>query len=714
MTKKMLNLMAVAFLLLALFGTSIPAQTLEDIKFPKLNDIKIPDVEIVTLDNGIRLYLLEDHSLPVFDVNVRIAGGSYLEPADKVGLADICGTVMRTGGTKKYTGDEIDAKLEGVGGAVETFFGLESGGAGINVLSEYTDMALEILAEVLRRPVFDEEKLNLAKVQSRSGISRRNDDPSGLTRREFQKQIYGEDSPYARHTEYATIDAISRDDLVAFHKNVVIPENIQMAISGDFDKKEIIAKVKQYFGDWEKGNVPLPPLPEVNYDFRSKVYYAEKPDAAQSFVRIGHIGGLVSDEDYAAKIVMNSILGGGFGSRLVDNVRTKLGLAYSTGGRYISNISHPGYFFTIVSTQPGRTLEAAREMMKQIESMKTDPPTEKEMKKGKDGYLNSFVFNFDTRGEVVNRMMNYDYYGMPEDFLQQEKAAVEKVTPEDVMNAAKNNLRTDEMIYVVVGNEADFDEPLSALGLGEAEVLDISIPSGETRRELEITDANLEKGLGLVRAAVAAHGGLDNFKAIKNLHTAGSHTIIMQGQEIPLQFETTKVLPTQDHSVMNLMGREMIDIRNNDIGWATDPMTDQLKEKTADDLANDDKENRRANLFIMQTSDAPDYRAVYDGSGDLDGVAIEYVALIDAAGDPICRLGFDAGTHELLCKEYWGQTALGEGNIQERYSEFAEVGGVKMAMKSESMMNDQVVTRTAYTTFEVNVDVPAGTFDKPE
>ena len=416
MIKKLFGIISVGVILLTVCGVTLHAQDVDKIDFPKLNKLNIPDVDKVTLENGMRLYLLEDKSLPIFNVSVRINCGSYLDPFDKVGLASICGMVMRTGGTEKWTGDQIDEMLEGIGASVEVGIGDISGSAGINVLSDYQDLALEVLAEVLRRPVFDEDKIDLAKMQQRSAISRRNDDVGGVALREWRKLVYGSDT-YFRNPEYATIEAITRDDLMAFHKDYVAPENIQMAIIGDYDRDAVLETVNKYFAAWARGGVPVPPVPKVDYDWRTKVYYVEKPEAKQSFIRIGHLGGLVTDDDYADKIVMNSILGSGHGSRLMDAVRTKMGLAYSVGGRYISNIAYPGYFFAVGSTEPDNTVKTAREMIKQIKTMQTDLPTEDEMHKGKDGYLNSFVFNFDTKREVVTRMMNYDFHGLPADFF---------------------------------------------------------------------------------------------------------------------------------------------------------------------------------------------------------------------------------------------------------------------------------------------------------
>ena len=161
-TRKLALTVILGVFLLALVASGALAQNVENLKFPKLNKLETPNIEKMTLDNGMKLYFLEDKSLPLFNVRVRMNVGGYLDPFDKVGLASVCGTTMRTGGTKKWTGDQIDEMLEGIGGMVEVGIDEISGSAGINVLSDYTELALEVLAEVLRNPVFDQDKIDLA------------------------------------------------------------------------------------------------------------------------------------------------------------------------------------------------------------------------------------------------------------------------------------------------------------------------------------------------------------------------------------------------------------------------------------------------------------------------------------------------------------------------------------------------------------------------
>jgi len=465
------------FLGLSLLWSGCAEQQAADyrnLKYAKLGDIEVPEVEQVTLANGMRLFLLEDHELPLINLSVRIRTGSVYEPAEKIGLASITGEVMRTGGTASMTGDKMDEELEAIAASVETGVGLNSGSASMSVLKRDLDKGLSILADVLMNPAFREDKIQLAKMQAASMIARRNDQVGAVAGREFDKLIYGPESVYARHEEYATIGSITRDDLVAFHGKYFGPNNAMLAVWGDFDAKQMIKKIEQAFEKWEKVDLDLPKVPEVKYEFRKTVNVIRKDDVNQSNVYLGHIAGLRSDPDYFALIVMNRILGGGFTGRLFKNVRSREGLAYSVFGAYSANYDYPGEFYVGCQTKSESTVRAIRAMLREVEKMREGEVTDEELALAKDSFLNSFVFNFDTKGEVVNRLMTYEYYGYPADFLLQIKNNVEKVSKADVLCVAKKHLKPDKVQILAVGRSQDFGEPMSSLG--SVNEIDITIP----------------------------------------------------------------------------------------------------------------------------------------------------------------------------------------------------------------------------------------------
>jgi len=447
----------------------------DEFDFPKLNKIKMPEIKEKTFDNGLRVFLVEDHDFPTIDIQAAIGAGSMYEPAEKIGLAAMTGMVLRTGGTKNMTGDEIDKELETLAASIETSVGLNYGVLQISSLKEDIDRVLPIAVDILQNPVFAEDKIELAKVQLRAVIARRNDNVRQIQSREFTKVIYGRESPYARHTEYATIESVSREDLIAYHKKFFHPNNMIMAVWGDFKAKEMMEKLEQTFGTLEPAELDIPPTPEVSYDYKTTINYIDKQDLNQSNILMGHIGGRYDNPDYPALLVMNQIL---TMDRMFKKIRSDEGLAYSVWGYYGVALDHSGVFNAGAQTKSQSTVYAIRLMIKEIERISQEEVTDEELNRGKDEFLNSYVFNYDSRAKIINRMLTLAYFDYPLDFMDQIKNGVESVTKADVLRVAKEYMRPDKLQILVAGKKQDFDEPLSVLG--EVNEIDITIP-GEAK-----------------------------------------------------------------------------------------------------------------------------------------------------------------------------------------------------------------------------------------
>ena len=244
------------------------------------------------------------------------------------------------------------------------------------------------------------------------------------------------------------------------------------------------AKLRAAIGTLPKG-APWPKPQETFTGPKPGLYLVDKKDVNQSNVWIVGLGIRRDDPDFYALSVLNEIFGGGFGSRLFQDVRTKLGLAYSVGGGFGASFDHPAMFRVAASTKSASTEAATAEMLKDTDGLKTQPFTEDELKLAKDQVLNGFIFNYDTREKVLAATARLAFYGYPADYLERYRAGVEKVTLADLERVAKTHVDVSKLAVLVVGNQAEFGDGLGKLDLGPAQPLDITIPIPEAlRRQL--------------------------------------------------------------------------------------------------------------------------------------------------------------------------------------------------------------------------------------
>ncbi|MGL5074838.1 MAG: M16 family metallopeptidase, partial [Waterburya sp.] len=263
-----------------------------ELEFAPLPEIQLPEYKRYELDNGMVVYLLEDRDLPLISGTAVIRTGTRFEPANKVGLAQLTGTVMRSGGTKNHSPDELNLILEQKAASIETGIDITSGNASFETLTEDLDTVLPLFSEVLRQPAFDPEQFAIAKKQQQGAIARRNDDPNEIVSREFDKVIYGATSPYARTVEYETLDNISRQDVLDFYQTYIRPDSIILGLVGDFDSDTMIQRVQDTFGDWQV-NKPVPNLeaPLAKQENAQGLFVINRPKLTQSNILLGHIGG---------------------------------------------------------------------------------------------------------------------------------------------------------------------------------------------------------------------------------------------------------------------------------------------------------------------------------------------------------------------------------------------------------------------------------------
>jgi zinc protease len=706
MKRKTILFLAVTLCLAAsLFftGTALAQKGPKDkFTFPPLSAIKMPPVKEAKLGNGMKLYLVEDHDYPTVDLRAMVGAGTIYDPADKVGLGEITGTVLRTGGTDKMTGDQIDELLESLGASIETGIQEGSGYVSVSVLKEDLDKGIELLADILMHPAFAQDKIDLAKIEQRSMISRRNDDIMGISDREYNCLIYGKENPYARYPEYATIDAISKDDIVNFYQTYFHPNNIIFAAWGDFKSDELKKKLGRAFAGWKRQKMALPKKPGVDYKYRYTVNYIDKPDVNQSHIMMGHIGGLLSNPDYPALTVMNQIL---TFDRMFKTIRTKEGLTYAPWGYFGAEYDHPGVFSCGTQTKSESTVRAIRLMMDEIKRITREQVTNEELARAKDSFLNSFVFNFDSKAEIVYRLMTYAYYNYPPDFIQRTKAGVEAVTKADVLRVAKKYLHPDDLQILVVGNQKDFGEPLSSLG--KVNTIDITIPQPAGEKAPEAGAASVKRAKEVLEAAIAAHGGKEKLSAVKNFSAKGTMTQTTPMGEMSFDIEAIVVFP--DKTSLNLqtpMGPVTMTVAGDE-GWAgqggkVGPLLPQQREEMLKDIKRD--------IFnIMSHPDA--YKIQYSGEQLLDGKPCHDILV--SRDDMTMHLLVDKASNLIDGTRYQSFVQGSPAEITTVLGNYRDVKGIQAPMKSTASAADKKLVDLDFTEMDFNVEVPPDTFVKP-
>jgi zinc protease len=712
-------LSAVAALAVAAAAPPAVAQVTKpsEITYPPLPAFQAPKPTRFVLPNGLVVMVIEDHELPLVNVTARIRTGSLLEPAEKVGLAGLAGTVLRSGGTTTRKPDALDEFLEARAASIESGMSADSASASMSALKADAPAIMEAFADVLRNPAFDPDRLKIALTAVTASIARQNDSPQGIVQREFTKTIQGADSPFGRTTTYASIGAVTRDDLLAWHKKYFHPNRTIVGVVGDITVAEARALVTKAFGDWPKGPAVADTWPVPRTAPQPGVFEAVKADSTQSFVAVGHQGELLrTSPDYVPVTVMNEVLAGGFTSRLFGKIRTELGLAYSVGGSVNSNWTRVAPFQMQMSTRADATVKAIEALINEARLLATTKPaTDAELKLAKDSILNSFVFNNDEPSEVLGQQLAFEYYGQPLDWLDRYRAAVEKVTAADVARVAAKYIHPDRLSIVVVGPSEGRDKPLSALGA--VKTLDITIPPppgsapagagpsagkpGPSAGAAPSADAKA-KGQALLAKAVDALGGAAALDGVKSYAANGQTTVKTPQGEFTLQTKETLALPDRFRQELTLpMGQMTVVIAGAEAFMIT-PQGEQAMPASMREQA----ENQLAHvpMLLLRQRTQPGFEAVAAGEGKSGDTATALLAITFKGRTS--TLGIDPQSGRVLTVSFRGSGPDGvPADTVQTFSDFRPAGGLTLPFAQSTSLNGEAYATSTVSAVTVNAAV---------
>jgi zinc protease len=704
-------LIAVASIFASASQATAQADTWQQIQIPSLPSFKPPQPKRVELKNGMVIFLQEDHELPLIDGTARIRGGSVNEPAGKVGLVDMYGEVWRTGGTKTQTGDQLDDFLEVRAAKVETGGGPDSTTISWSCLKGDLDDVFKAFVDVLQNPEFRADKLDIAQKEEFDGISRRNDDVGEIAHRESVKLGYGPNNPYARVPEYATVASVTRQDLIDWHGKYVHPNNIILGVSGDFDSAAMEARLRAAFDSWPKGPA-APRKIDVKYSPAPSAYYlVSKEDVNQSNIHMVGLGTTRDNPDYYAISVFNEAFGGGFSSRLFNDIRTKRGLAYSVGGGIGTNFGHPGILQVTIGTKSQSTIEAIQAATEDIENLSKQPITDDEIQRAKDAILNAFIFRLDSPDKILAERMTYEYYGYPPDWLDKFQEEVKKVAAADVNRVASKYLHRDQMAVLVVGNPKEFEKPLSSLG--PVKNIDITIPpppaeKGQAQAEEKSQPAaSNPEGKALASKVAGAMGGLPKLKSIKTMHVNIAES---DSGGPPSPVDVWLAFPDRMHVDVQTPQGNLTIVASPDAafmamaGMGSRSMPPAQKTEMLSQLQHD-------LVYVAQHADDPSFTFTAAGTEKIGGVD---AAVLDIDGAiPWVRWYIDPKTGYILREKYKGMGQTGPFEGETNLADWRAADGITMPYKHQNQQNGKETSNAEVKKLELNPQVDPKLFAKP-
>ncbi len=712
-TAYMAFLLALTTMSVALPQVAAQATGWQQIPIPPLPVFHPQQPKRIELSNGMVIFLQEDPELPLIDGTTRIRGGSHHEPASKVGLTDIYGETWRTGGTKAKTGDQLDDFLEVRAAKVETSSGPDSTSVNWSCLKGDFDDVFKVFADLLQNPEFRQDKIDIAQKGEDDAISRRNDQIGEIAQREAAKLAYGADNPYARVPEYATIGAVTRQDLLDWHRTYVHPNNIIIGVSGDFDSAAMEAKLRAAFESWPKG--PSLPKDEVQYHPASAGYYLiPKEDVNQSSIHLVTLGIKRDNPEYYAVSVFDEAFAGGFSSRLFNDIRTKRGLAYNVGGGIGANFGHPGIQQFVMGTKSQSTIESVQALYEDIDSLAKQPIGDDEIQRAKDAILNAFIFRLDSPDKILAERMVYEFYGYPPDWLDKFEAEIKKVTAADANRVAAKYVHRDQLAVLIVGNAKEFDKPLSSLG--SVKQIDITIPpppGGKEGARVEGIEKPIEsnpEGKALAAKVVGAMGGEAKVAAIKAVKEELTITQKTPQGDIPMQMESVIVFPDRLHADMQTPNGPMKIVVTPDAGFMVSPggevqnFPDVRKTEIMEQI-------KRDPLFIVSHSKDANVFFRAGGTERVGNVEARTVD-VNAAGTAI-RWFVDPRSGRILKETYSTLTRSGPAAGETSMENWKTVNGVTLPFSRKNKQNGQDSSAAEITAIEFNPTVDPKLFEKP-
>jgi len=706
-------------------------------------DIKFPPYEIQTLPNGLKVVVVLHHEQPAVTMRLLVRAGTSSDPREKLGLAHLAASLLDQG-TKAMSAEQMNDAVDFIGGAMGAGAGTDLTFVNMVVMKDSFDAGLKMLSDMARQPAFDPAEIERQRQQMLSGQKVSAEDPAFIANSVFDRLVYGF-HPYGmpENGTPATLAALTRDDLLAFHNRFFMPNNAILAIVGDVTADEALAAAKKVFGDWQKRDLPAqtfigPPDPT------RRVIVVNKPDAVQTEVRVGHLGIPRTHPDYMAVNLAIRILGGEGSNRLHQVLRTERGLTYGAQAN-MDTLKESGDFQAETNTRSDATGEVLRLIVDEFWRLQRERVGERELDGAKAYLTGSFPLTIETPESIAMQVVNALFYGLPLEELQNFRERVNAVTPDDIQRVAKALLKPDRLSVVLVGNLAAFATQLKGVGFGTFETVEMadldltsttfkrtgararndagggwpgrfSRPGAErvqyqqaplaSRPSEEARPEEREKAVALLDRAIQAKGGLEKLRAIKTI--VAKQTLINREVESKPQSETTNYIQYPDH--FRIETPTVTQGYDGTQAWLKDP---RGVRDGGEAMAREARASMRRDvisLLLGARSGALTPRLLPDVK-DADGHVTHTLELSAPDLNPVI-LYIEPET-SLIAKQTFIADAPGRPLVQETFSDYRAVDGVQLSFQSvRTIVGTMSVERRALD-IKINPPIDPALFKRP-
>ncbi len=643
---------------------------------PPLGPIQSVSLQGIRLANGMRLYLIEDHELPVVFGTAIWRGGSAADPADEPGLARLTATVMRTGGSRQQTGAEIDAALVNMGAQISTAVTPAPRPAScFPVLKENAEEVLRVVRDLLATPAFRLEKIELAQAQMEAAIGR-NESTMADARKEMAAELYGRESAYGRQETEAGIGRIRAAGVREFYARTCVPGGVALAVEGDFDAVRLRAEIEKLFAGWTGAPAAAAERPTAQPTGAAGIYVSASRDLSRTAFAIGQMGGAWRDPDSAVWAVLMNLLGGGR-SRLRERMPSTVVNPSDLGAAWEPRLGYTGLAEVVGVTASfnfPRTVELVRAEMERLRSAEV---SEEELRAAKDAVLETLALAGDSKFKRLVRDLDFEFFGYPAGFVGQYQKAIAAVTRADVHRLAKERLDWARFTVVALGDDESLGRQLAGTGRPVA-LLESAAPEKPSSAPPAGTPEAVEAAGRILQKAIAASGGAEKFTALQDATRSLTWELAVQeggGRAI----ETDRWLaPAYLRSEVHGAQGPIFTYSDGKAGWISNG-------RSAIPLTGSNFEHTREDLFRfyprLLLSGSIQGRSVY---------AVDDEAIEIREGDLVAQVIFDAGTGLPAKLLYASKTTTGvPAAMEEDLLDFREVAGIKLPFLVKILQNGQ-------------------------